>query len=285
MKNLLFFSFIFLFFASNAAIIIMPEIEAKLFIDEPNQDFNSIYLQDESQVLKAVKFLFDNDKLDHSGTRAYDVKATFEAYWGAVKNDWHLIDMERDGKPELLYSGKPYYGDDKDFFYLYVQVKDTWKEVYWDEGRLLAYKIHPNTEEVLLYHHRNPCCSQSSHNINRLRWINGGLKVQKKYFLANDQQMKGDFFPPYSIHNEKFYELKEEKMLLWSDSIISENAYVMAPTNEIIPFEKGAHYKVLYRMKKWRYVQFVSPPKLEQSRVVNSTNLQDVKVFGWLYFE
>jgi hypothetical protein len=269
-------------FQTSAAIAVMKDINLKLFTDQAQLDFSKIVNKDKKALELAVKYLYDNDKLQHDFTKAYTTNAKFVVYWKNFKDRWALIDMNRDGQDELIFSGLVTSNDEKEFVYIYAKYGKVWKEIFWDEGHFIGYQVHPNTSEIMLYHHRYPCCTQSSHNVNRMRWINEKMHFQKKYFLARDSGMKGNFFPKKSNFHVKYRVLKEKKMLYWSDEVINEGAYLMSKTNQIIHYQKGSYYKRLYSKGDWAYVMMVSPPIIELSRVVNANNLQDVKVFGWL---
>jgi len=260
----------------------MPRVEASLFISNPQTDFETIYTKKPADLKKAVEWLFDQDKLSHDWTKSMNLENKFAKYWELFQSEWHLIDMNSDGQPELLFSGKPFAEDDKEMFSLYAQYGSVWKEIYWDDGHLLAYKIHPRTKEILLYHHRYPCCSQSTHAVNRLRYLNNKVYQMKRYFLARDTEMKGQFFPSKSVFKADYKELKEITMMYWSKGKIMSDAAQFIPTNEIIHYPKGSQYKVLAKEEDWLYVQMISPPANESSKVVNAANLKDVKFFGWI---
>ncbi|MDC1403981.1 hypothetical protein N8328_06215, partial [Crocinitomicaceae bacterium] len=76
--------------------------------------------------------------------------------------------------------------------------------------------------------------------------------------------------------------LKKAKVLFWSKGKIKNDASFFAKTNSIIHYPKNSCYQVLAREKGWCYVMMVSPPKIEESPVANSHNLQDARYYGWL---
>lgn len=283
MKKLIVLLFILCNQHAQAAIAVMPRIKAELFCPGMKEDLETIYWKDADKLRDAVKWLFDNNLLEHDYTKAYLENADFNTYYGFFEDRWHLIDLDNDDRPELVFSGLTVSGDEKESFYLYVQYGEVWKEVIWEQGHLMGYQIHPNTEEILLYHHRYPCCSQSSHTITRFRWIRGKLKKTQKYFLARDSAMLGNFFPEKSNFTNRYKRLNKKKMLYWSSEFIREKAYLMSPTNEIIHYQKDSYYRLLAKRGSWSYVMMISPPIQEQSRVVNAQNLRGVAVFGWMY--
>jgi hypothetical protein len=280
------YSILVLFFllplVSSASIVVMSRVDARLFIHQPRTDFETIYLDKTDELKNAVAWLFAADKLSHEGTKSMNISNQFENYWNQFNGKWHFIDMDQNGQPELIFSGKPFEGDEKEMFSLYAQYGTVWKEIYWDDGHLLAYKIHPRTNEILLYHHRYPCCSQSTHSINRLRYLKNKVFQMKRYFLARDEGMKGNFFPKTSSFKKKYGELNRKTMLYWSKGKISLGASQYSPTNEIIHFAKGSHFKILAKEERWMYVQMISQPIVESSAVVNAANLKEAKLFGWI---
>jgi len=282
MKNFFFLVISLTAFLSRAAIVVMPRVEARLFINEPQTDFDSIFINQPEILEKSVAWLFEADKLSHDLTKSLDLSFEFPKYWRIFKDKWHLVDMNNDGQPELLFSGQPYAGDEKEMFSIYAQFGSIWKEMYWDDGHLLAYKIHPRTKEVLLYHHRYPCCSQSTHAIIRLRFLKNKIYQTKRYFLARDSGMKGQFFPDKSKFKPNYGQLKKNSMMYWSNDKIMDQASLFVKTNEIIHYPKGSIFKILAIEDKWMYVMMITPPVNETSPVVNAANLTTAKYFGWI---
>ncbi len=282
MKKIAVLLLTFLPLISNGAIVIMPRVEAGLFINAPRTDFDSIFIDKPNELKNAVEWLFDKDKLSHDWTKSLNLSFEFPKYWSLFKDKWHLVDMNQDGNPELLFSGQPYANDEKEMFSVYANYGSVWKEMFWDDGHLLAYKIHPRTQEILLYHHRYPCCSQSTHAITRLRFLKNKIYQLKKYFLARDRDMQGQFFPSKSRFPLNYKELKKTTMLYWSKGKIMDKALMFIKTNEIIHYPSGTVYKVLAQEGKWKYALMYTPPISEQSPVVNAANLTNVKYFGWI---
>ncbi len=275
---------LFLLFAYNAeAVIVMPRVDVKIFVNKGRTDFDSIFNPNKEDVKKVVSWLFENNQLDHDYTKAVNPALQFAPYWKLYAALWNLVDMNNDGKEELVFSGKPLIAEDKESFNLYVQYGSVWKEIFWDEGHLMAYKKHPRTGEILLFHHRYPCCSQFTHMIHRVRWLNNKVHSTKRYFLARDTGMNGQFFPETASYPTSFKQLKKSTMLYWSKGKIEKEAAQFSPTNKIINFPKGGWYQVLFTSEKWRYVMMLSPPKNEESMVANANNLQESRFYGWIY--
>lgn len=267
---------------SRAALVVMPRVDYKLMVADFQDDIQQFQLNQE-EIKKAVSWLFENDRLDHDFSKGITANTSFEVYWKNLGKDWYMVDMNQDGQKELIYSGKSFRAEEKEFFQLFMKYGSVWKQDYWDEGHFAGYQIQPNTGEILLVHHRYPCCYQASHNINRLRLVRGKIKMYKKLFLARDSAMKGQFFPEKVTYTTNVLFLKKETMLRWSGEKIDTDAMFSSPTNEILPYEKGASFQILASKGDWKYVVMLSPPKNVPSRVANAQNLQDVHVMGWFY--
>lgn len=265
-----------------AAVVVMPRVDVKLFVNHGKTDFENVFSKDIAAKKAAVAWLFENDILDHDYSKAVNPDLPFEPYWERFEKSWHLVDLNKDGTNELIFSGKTQVSEEKERFALYANYGEVWKEVYWDDGHLMAYKIHPNTGEIILFHHRYPCCSQSTHMIEKVRWLRNRLHSTKRYFLARDTGMKGQFFPKKAFYPSTYRVLKSETMLYWSKGKISAGAAIFSPKNEIIHFPAKAYYQILAREGAWKYVMMVSPPKMEESLVANPANLQECRYYGWI---
>ncbi len=275
--------FIFLTTATSySAPVVMPRVDASLFVNRGKTDFESIFDKDIDRTREVVRWLFDNNRLDHDYSKAVDTSLVFQPYWNRFSSMWHLIDLDADGKPELLFSGKPLISEEKERFSIFVQYGSVWKEVFWDDGHLLAFKKHPRTGEIILYHHRYPCCSQFTHLIQRVRWLRNKMHLTQRYFLARDSDMNGKFFPLKSSYPKNYRKLKGKTMLYWSKGKIKENAARFSPTNQIINFPAKSYYQILAQEGRWYYVMMVSPPLIEESMVANANNLQQSRFYGWI---
>lgn len=282
MKIALFFISVCSTISIFGAVAVMPRVDAKLFVNQGRTDFEAIFVSDKEKVKSAVEWLFDNNKLDHDFSKAVDPSLPFGPYWNHFSEMWNLVDLDADGKHELLFSGHSIISDEKESLTVFVQYGTVWKQVFWDDGHLLAFKIHPRTGEVILYHHRYPCCSQFTHMVQRMRWLRNKMQLKQSYFLARDTGMKGQFFPKKTLFPRKYRQLKQTTMLYWSKGVIQKDAAIFSPTNAIIHFPAKSYYKVLFQQGKWKYVLMVSPPKMEESMVANPSNLQSSFFFGWM---
>jgi len=266
------------------ASVDMIRINPTLFLNQPQTEFSSITLANNGLKLRMVRYLFDHDMLNHEGTKAFALDAKFENYYQIMKENYRLIDLNNDQTPELIFSGYVSKDDEKEHFEIYRDEKGVPTKIYDEIGHLLAYKIHPYTQEILLYHHQYPCCANASHNINRLRLIDGRLQHVKRYFVAREAgDMKGSFFPVKTQFNGKYYSTHKIETLRWSGSVIAKNAWKdRFPKNTIARYESGSIYTILAQENGWNYVLMHTPPMIEENKVINPANFGEVAVFGWL---
>ncbi|MDH4473220.1 MAG: hypothetical protein QE487_11480 [Fluviicola sp.] len=283
MKNISCFFALFISISLHASVE-MTRVNPELFIHQPQTDLAAITKNDDALKEKWVRSLFDRDILNHEGTKAFSVTADFNAYYADFKERFRLIDLNNDGTPELVFDGFVSKDDEKEHVEIFCSVKGELTRIYDEIGHILAYKIHPNTQEILLYHHQYPCCLNASHNLNRLRLVEGKLQAVKRYFLGREAgDMKGTFFPKKTRFTSKLKETKKEVQLRWSGSVITKNAWTRrVQSNVIAPYKKGSLYKVLAEEKQWLFVRMQTPPEIGENKVVNPNNLQETAVYGWL---
>lgn len=262
----------------------MTRVDASLFINKPETDFSKISFVDMELKQKAVQALFDADLLDHFGTKAYDPEAKFESYYAKQKGNFWLIDLNNDKTPEIVFSGIADPSDDREFFEIYVSVKGKYKRLIREIGHLLAYKTHPNTNEILLYHHQYPCCANASHNINRFRLVDNEFQQVRYYFIAKETDLVKPFFPEFSKFNKKSKSSKGGFSLYWSPAVVNTNAWKgRSQINRIAKYDKKSVLYVLAEQKGWLYVLVKSPPQQEQGNmVINTSNFKETGIFGWV---
>lgn len=260
----------------------MTRVNAHLFVNGAKTDFSQITIQNEQLKKDLVKTLFENDIIAHENSHAYNRDASFEVYFKTASSHFSLLDLNTDGRPELIFQGYLISGDDKEFTEIYAFNGEDYELAYTEVGHLLAYKIHPNTKEIVLFQHQYPCCSSASHNIHTLRLINKRIYSKSKYFLARDGGMLGNFFPENCHFGGEFKKLKTKTMLYWSDSIIGDNASLNAKSNAMIHYPKGTVYRELARRKSWSYILTRGTPVQEKSKSVNGENLAKMAVFAWI---
>lgn len=273
----------FCFSALSFGYVEMTRVNASLFIPNPETDFTKIQLQNEALKVKMVQFLFDNDMVDHIGTKAYDPEALFVNYYKQFGPLYQLIDLNNDKVPELIFNGYNTEEREKEQVQIFTTVKGVLVSVYNEMGHLMAYKIHPNTKEVLLYHHQYPCCENASHNLNRLRLVNNKMTLIKRYFLGRDHGMLGKFFPEKSTFSGKFYQTKKKTALYWSQEEINQGAWPRRSDKNIIAmYPDSVAYSVLAQKGKWRFVIMHGTPVVEENRVINPSNFKDTWIYGWI---
>lgn len=271
------------FSVSTFAYVEMTRVDAKLFIADPQTDFSAIQLKNDALKAKMVEFLFNNDMLDHIGTKAYDPSALFVNYYKQFASLYQLIDLNNDQIPELIFNGYGSEEREKEQLLIFTTVKGEVVSVYNEMGHLLAYKIHPNTKEVLLYHHQYPCCENASHNLNRLRLVNNKITQVKRYFVGRDTGMSGKFFPEKSTFSGKFYKTTAKTILRWSPDEIEQGAWPRRTEKNIIAnYPDSTAYSVLAEKGKWRFVIMHGAPVIEDNRVINPANFTNTWVYGWI---
>jgi hypothetical protein len=274
--------FIVSFFGSSLAAKVMPNIPVEVFFPNCMYNVKSLGEENEIQLKNQVEKLFHMDILEHDFSLGYDMNAKFDSYWKVYQNDWMLLDLNQDKVMELLFTGVPSKSQDIDYVELYVWENDKYRKVFQEVGKIEAYKIHPNTKEVILFHHQFPCCDNASHNLNMFRYINGTVNLRKRYMVATDKNMKGNFFPEKAREIFKAKILRKDVELRWSDEVIEKNAWHRSERNVIARFEKGALYKVLFQKGKKSYVLMLSPPLDEPNKIINTANFKKTKIYGWI---
>lgn len=271
------------FSALGLSYVEMTRVDAKIFIANPETDFTKIQVKNETLKAKMVAFLFDNDLIDHIGTKAYDPAALFVNYYKQFGSLYQLIDLNNDRIPELIFNGYPAEEKEKEQLQIFTTIKGELVSVYNEIGHLLAYKIHPNTQEVLLYHHQYPCCENASHNLNRLRLVENKVRLVKRYFLGRDTGMLGKFFPEKSTFSGKFDATKSKVELRWSPEEINQAAWPRrSEKNVIANYPDSTVYSVLAEKGKWRFVIMHGAPVSEENRVINPANFSNTWIYGWI---
>ena len=277
----IFFSFITLFSFSK---VDMPRVSAAIFVNGGLTDFSILFKSTDSELKTKVQVLFDEDCLDHPFSKAYDENATFQNYWQSNEKLWHSLDINKDGVNELIFQSE-LNSNESESIEIYSLKSKKYKLIFGDSGHLLAYKIHPNTKEIILFHHKYPCCSASSHNINMVRLVGGEIILRKKYFVARKEGMKGDFFPQKVRYTPKYYALNRNTVVRWSPEIIDKKASDAFSSNSIATYPTGVQYRVLAEEKGWKYVLLCGIPlKKEAGKgIISAENFTDTHVFAWLH--
>jgi hypothetical protein len=271
---------------SLVASVTMTRVDPTLFIANPETDLDKVTVTNEALKKSMVNYLFDADLLDHVGTKAYDRQAVFDRYYKQFSDLYRLIDLNNDGLPELIFNGFVSSDDDKEYLEIYGTKKGVVTRLFKEIGHVLAYKIQPNTKEVLLYHHQYPCCENASHNLNRLRLIGNELQLQKRYFIGRDSGMVGPFFPKkvqFTSENKRF---SKTTKLYWSPAIVTTDAWPRrSQTNVIASYAASSVYTVLAQTKSWSFVLVKSAPMITPNNVINPANFLQTWIYGWVVNE
>ena len=271
---------------SLVASVTMTRVDPALFIANPETDLDKVTVTNEALKRSMVKYLFDVDLLDHVGTKAYVTQAVFDTYYTQFSALYRLIDLNNDGLPELIFNGFVSSDDDKEYLEIYGTKKGVVTRLFKEIGHVLAYKIQPNTKEVMLYHHQYPCCENASHNLNRLRLIGNELQLQKRYFIGRDSGMVGPFFPKkvqFTSENKRF---SKTTKLYWSPAIVTTDAWPRrSQTNVIASYAASSVYTVLAQTKSWSFVLVKSAPLITPNNVINPANFLQTWIYGWVVNE
>lgn len=271
---------------SLVASVTMTRVDPTLFIANPETDLDKVTVTNDALKRSMVKYLFDADLLDHVGTKAYDTQAVFDTYYKQFSALYRLIDLNNDGLPELIFNGFVSSDDDKEYLEIYGTKKGVVTRLFKEIGHVLAYKIQPNTKEVLLYHHQYPCCENASHNLNRLRLIGNELQLQKRYFIGRDSGMVGPFFPKKAQFTSENKRFSITTKLYWSPAIVTTDAWPRrSQTNVIASYAASSIYTVLAQTKSWSFVLVKSPPIIAPNVVINPANFLQTWIYGWVVNE
>lgn len=282
--NIFLFFFTFLAIGAHASVD-MRRINIRLFVHQPEEDFSKIVVQDPAKKEQLVRYLFEHDLINHQGTRAFAVDAQFDPYYRAFGSQYKLLDLNNDHQPELVFEGLVSNDDEKEHVEIYTVRNGVPKRIYDELGHFPAYKIQPNTGEILLYQHQYPCCLNASHMILRLRLVEGEMQSVKRYFVAREaNDMKGHFFPEKTRFTGKLFKTKKKVELRWSKEVITKNAWQLrSQKNSIATYPKGAMYQLLAKENGWMYVRMQTAPENDpENKVINTANFEETAIYGWL---
>lgn len=284
MKYILLLFSIFVYFYSSAQIKpSLVEIPVSFFVNGGKTDLAKVIKKDDS-IREDIKSLFDRREIIHDLTGQ---DSNFEKYWEAFGSQWYRVQFRDRDKPLLLFMGLNSFSDEREYVEIYDPSRDNSPRLFANPGRLIAYKRHPLTDELILYTHLYPCCRSASHNIFTLRSINGEIKSKDRFFVGRDAgDMVGPFFPD-SIQFPSSYEVLEAPATLrWSPEVVQNNAFIeRAAENIINVYQKGSIYKVLGHKEDWQYVIMFSGISDEPSPVINPINFKFKGVYGWIKME
>jgi hypothetical protein len=258
----------------------LTEIPVEVFINDGVSSIEDIFVES-SKTKSEVRNLFDGRQINHELALQ---GADFNTYWETFANEWHWVKFRKDEAPLLLFLGLNSFTDEKEYVEIYDPKKESNARLFAKAGRLIAYKKHPLTNELILYSHKYPCCRSASHNIYTIRKIHDEIKYKDRFFIGRDSgDMTGPFFPDSASFNGEYEKLEEKTVLRWSPEVVEENAFIeRAKTNAIIHYEKGAIYKKLAEKGDWHYVIMYSGISEEMSPVINHLNFKFKGVYGWI---
>lgn len=264
----------------SQSTVSLVKIPASVFVNKGKTTFDSILFVNKD-IQKQVEKIFDNKGLSHELTLGGN---SFEKYWEVFGNQWFWVKLKPDLSPFLMFKGINSFMDEKEYVELYDTNKPNNNLIFTSAGNLLAYKKHPFTKEIVLYIHKYPCCQSASHNIVRVRYVNGDIRSKDRFFVGRDDgDMVGPFFPETVEQPKEYKQLTAKTTLRWSPSIVNNNAFIgRAKSNVIIHYNEGAVYKVLHENDGWQFVVMFSGIAEEQSSVLNYTNFINRPVYGWI---
>lgn len=276
----------FVFFSANtyAEYATLTNIPVHVYVESPKLDFESIWIKD-FDLKQHVKEIFETkDLIQHEKSLSLDPNNSFSDYWAVYKDHYKALRFQKSGDISILFQGKISVFETKEHVQIFHKKNGSYEKVWSKHGKLIAYHIHPYTQEAVLFQHQYACCQSASHNIHRIRLINEEANIVSRYFLGRDVgDMVGPFYPDSANHSPSFYKLEKETPLRWSPKVVNEKAFInRAEKNIVIHFNKGAVYKIINESENWLFVLMFSGMKEETSPVVNYNNIKNRAVYGWL---
>jgi hypothetical protein len=117
-----------------------------------------------------------------------------------------------------------------------------------------------------------------------VRLVGDEIILRKKYFVARNEGMKGDFFPQKVRYTPQYYTLNRNTVVRWCPEIIDEKASDAFSTNSIGTYPKGVQYRILAEEKGWKYVLLCGIPLKKEAGngIISPENFTDTHVFAWL---
>lgn len=284
-------AFLLYFFISHficyAEYATLKEIPSQVFAENAKTTMDSIWITN-FDLKSAVEQIYNSPSLlFHEGAISENPSNLFENYWNDKKDNWKAIRFQKSGKISVLFEGKVFSNDTKEYVEIYHPLNDKYELIWQEYGSLFAYHIQPYTKEIVLFQHKYPCCQSASHNTYRVRLINEKIHAKKRFFVGRDEgDMVGPFFPAQAQHDNKFFYLEKETILRWSPKIVDSNAFEnRSHTNEIISYQKGSCYKILAQQNDWSFVLMFSGIMEKKSAVINYINFIHTPVYGWMKIE
>lgn len=250
-----------------------------IFVNKGSYTLKKVF-KNSIEIKNKVEYLFNKDLLDHEYTKAYAINADFKTYWSKNESNWKMLDMNKDSIFEFIYCYETNESKENNFIEIYFQQSGKLKLLFKEKGSLIAYKIQPNTKEIILFHHKYPCCRTVSHNINMIRMVNNKIHLRKKYFVLNPEDTSFKIFPNYVQYSSKYYYLKKNKKIFSSTKSIMQHS----KKSIIGIYPKNTPFRILFSEKKWKYVLMCGTPinSTKSKTIINPENFTQTHVFGWL---
>src|SRR5690554_2470569 len=153
MRKFIFYivSVLFIQFSTGQINPTLVDTPHEVFINGGSDNFNLILSQDKSLAEK-VKTLHSYNELAHDLTVQTSL---FKDYWERYKNQWHYIYFKDKTAPLLIFLGLRNEADEREYVEIYdIEAERNHHLLFSETGKLLAYKEHPYTKELILYVHK-----------------------------------------------------------------------------------------------------------------------------------
>ncbi len=278
------------------ALLVTPLFSQKRKIHlVPNQlienkiDWPKIEMKDSVVRNKILVELIESKKvfLCHSGN--ISGKRNIKEFIKTHESNFHLVDLNADKIPELVFNGFDCNDLDNEFLYIYAKVDEQYEIIYTKKGNIIGYNVNPNTNETLLIHFAYPCCRNGTNNLNSLRLVNGKIvEFRKEFFAGRIDLMKGPFLPESIDRKGEIISTKKTVELRWSPEVVDTMAWEgTVQKNIILAYPAGAKFRVLSKQKNangetWLFVLSRSQPILNKGYIVEPSNFTNTKVYGWI---
>src|SRR5690554_441315 len=129
----------------------LVDIPPAVFVNEGQTDFENLLTQNAS-IKEKVKILHAYNELSHDLIVQFN---SFEEYWNRYSSQWYFIRFKNKNDSLLLFKGIKNNDDEREYVELYnVNNKRNNRVLFSEVGKVLAYKIHPRTQEIILYVHK-----------------------------------------------------------------------------------------------------------------------------------
>lgn len=204
----------------------------------------------------------------------------------ALKNYYHLYDVNNDKQKDLIYSG--YCGEGHSVTYIFLQIKENiFEEIFYSEGDITDLFTEENwyskkeVTELILY--RGGCCGASEFNVYWLSMEKGSNQFTPKCFV----ECPYDLLIPFYADDSKEVKITIPNPVLRSAPI--ENDKVVEDWHEIGNIIKVyKNQQILYVMNersanngKWAFVFIPSENSIGDIK----NPFKSMSHFGWVKIE